>query len=93
MAISENNCCKCLFILFLISFSIYIIQEVLSFFKFLYERKEKKNNLEEEYQKLLSESKDYNPFKDYDINKFILTLSQMNNIKNNINLKNKLKLI
>ena len=45
-------------------------------------KKNKKWN-EEEYQKLLSESKVYIPFKEYDINKFILTLSQMNNIKNN----------
>ena len=45
-------------------------------------KKNKKWN-EEEYQKLLSESKNYIPFKEYDINKFILTLSQMNNIKNN----------
>ena len=44
---------------------------------------------EEEYQSLLSQSKDYIPFKDYDINKFILTLSQMNNIKNNPELYNK----
>ena len=50
--------------------------------------KQKKFN-EEEYQKLLSESKDYNPFKDYDINKFILTLSQMNNIKHNPDLYKK----
>ena len=45
-------------------------------------KKNKKWN-EDEYQKLLSESKVYIPFKEYDINKFILTLSQMNNIKNN----------
>ena len=38
---------------------------------------------------MLSESKDYNPFKDYDINKFILTLSQMNNIKHNPDLYKK----
>ena len=50
--------------------------------------KSKKWN-EEEYQSLLSQSKDYIPFKDYDINKFILTLSQMNNIKNNPELYNK----
>ena len=44
---------------------------------------------ESEYQSLLTESKDYIPFKDYDINKFILTLSQINNIKNNPELYNK----
>ena len=44
---------------------------------------------EEEYKALLSESKKYIPFKDYDMNKFILTLSQMNNIKNNTELYNK----
>ena len=51
-----------------------------------FKKKENKKNKkwnEEEYQKLLSESKNYIPFKEYDINKFILTLSQMNNIKNN----------
>ena len=44
---------------------------------------------EEEYQALLSESKNFIPFKDYDMNKFILTLSQMNNIKNNTELYDK----
>ena len=44
---------------------------------------------ESEYQSLLTESKDYIPFKDYDINKFILTLSQINNKKNNPELYNK----
>ena len=44
---------------------------------------------EEEYQKLISESKNYTPFKDYDINKFILTLYQMNNIKHNRELYSK----
>ena len=38
---------------------------------------------------MLSESKDYNIFKDYDINKSILTLSQMNNIKRNSELYQK----
>ena len=56
-------------------------------------RKNKKTKLkkwnESEYQSLLTESKDYIPFKDYDINKFILTLSQLNNIKNNPELYNK----
>ena len=47
------------------------------------EKRTKKKFNEEEYKKLISESKDYIPFKDYDINQFILTLSQMNNIKNN----------
>ena len=44
---------------------------------------------EEEYQALLSESKNFIPFKDYDMNKFILTISQMNNIKNNTELYDK----
>ena len=44
--------------------------------------KSKKWN-EDSYQKLISESKNYIPFQDYDINKFILSLSQMNNIKHN----------
>ena len=47
------------------------------------EKRTKKKFNEEEYKKLISESKDYIPFKDYDINQFILTISQMNNIKNN----------
>ena len=47
------------------------------------EKRTKKKFNEEEYKKLISESKEYIPFKDYDINQFILTLSQMNNIKNN----------
>ena len=50
--------------------------------------KNKKWN-EEEYRKILAESKEYIPFKDYDINQFILTLSQMNNIKNNPDLYKK----
>ena len=57
---------------------------------FIHNLKFKKRNItkgkkwnEEEYQKLISESKNYIPFKEYDINKFILTLSQMNNIKQN----------
>ena len=36
---------------------------------------------ENEYQRLKSESKNYIPFKEFDINKYLLTLSQMNNIK------------
>ena len=48
-----------------------------------------KNWDEDQYQALLSEGKNYIPFKDYDMNKFILTLSQMNNIKNNTELYNK----
>ena len=43
-------------------------------------KKGKKWN-EEEFQKLKSESKNYLPFKEYDINKYLLTLAQMNNIK------------
>ena len=56
--------------------------------KKLKKTKNKKWN-EEEYQKILTESKDYTPFKEYDINKFILTLSQMNNIKHNPDLYKK----
>ena len=51
-------------------------------------KKGKKWN-EDEYQRLISESKNYIPFKDYDINKFILSLSQMNNIKHNPELYSK----
>ena len=36
---------------------------------------------EEEYQKLKSEAKNYVAFKEFDANKYLLTLSQMNNIK------------
>ena len=45
---------------------------------------------EEEYQKLKSESKNYIPFKEFDdINKYLLTLSQMNNMKTIPELYNK----
>ena len=43
-------------------------------------KKSKKWN-EAEYQKILSESKNYIPFKDYDINKYLLTKSQLKNIQ------------
>ena len=36
---------------------------------------------EEEFQKLKSEAKNFLPFKEYDINKYLLTLAQINNIK------------
>ena len=53
--------------------------------------KSNKNNKwnENEYQKLKSESKNYIPFKDFEINKYLLSLSQMNNIKQIPELYNK----
>ena len=53
--------------------------------------KSKKNKKwdENEYQKLKSESKNYIPFKEFDLSKCLLTLSQMNNIKQIPELYNK----
>jgi len=36
-----------------------------------------------EYQRLISESKNYLPFKEYDMNKYLLNASKINNIKRN----------
>ena len=54
--------------------------------------KKNKNKIkwnEIEYQKIKSESKNYIPFKEYDLNKYLLTSSQINNIKDIPDLYNK----
>lgn len=51
-------------------------------------KKNKKWN-ENEYQRLKSESKNYIPFNEFNINKYLLTLTQMNNIKQIPELYNK----
>lgn len=44
---------------------------------------------ETEYQRLISESKNYLPFKEYDMNKYLLNSSEVNNIKQNPELYSK----
>ena len=52
---------------------------VMKFKKRVYKKSKKWD--EDEYQKLLSESKNYIPFKNYDIKQFLLTKYQLKNIK------------
>lgn len=44
---------------------------------------------ETEYQRIISESKNYLPFKEYDMNKYLLNSSEVNNIKQNPELYSK----
>jgi len=44
---------------------------------------------ESEYQRIISESKNYLPFKEYDMNKYLLNSSEVNNIKQNPELYSK----
>ena len=41
------------------------------------------------YQRIISESKNYLPFKEYDMNKYLLNSSEVNNIKQNPELYSK----
>ena len=58
-------------------------------FKFYKKENNKKNEDENAYQKLLTDSKHYSPFKDYDIKKFLLNQSQIDKIKRFHELNNK----